>query len=83
MTTQDLWVSVTADGYLLGATDYFQGMHRIFWPAYYELEYEDWEVCRLLNVPVLLAEELRKQGTHAQVFSDGYEAWAKARQFCL
>ena len=75
MTT--LYCRVTTDGYLLAAAtgDDYTGSDR-YWADYYTDDFGDDEVETMcVDVPAHLADDLCEQGTSAQVFSDGYEAW--------
>ena len=74
-----LWAAVIDGDRLLGVTDMAAGRNPAFWKS--EAKSKPVEVYLLKKVPIDLAEVLADQGTPAQFYPNGVEAWKVARRY--
>jgi len=78
--TVSMYALVYGDGALYAATDNPQGNdYEGFWRS--PVGDEGWAIYELRAVPLELAAQFKDQGSPAQAFSDGYEAWREAQPF--
>lgn len=78
-STVNLFTAVYGDGALYGATEDSSGRDPRYWAR---VASEDgFAIYELHNVPIDLAAKLVDQGTPAQQFSDGYQAWDAAKRY--
>ena len=75
--------ALVMDGYMLGATDTWDDARsKSFWRRFVDDDHvAEGKLFTLMNVPLALAEKFKDVGTRAQMFDDGYSAWAVAKRF--
>ena len=80
---EEMYALVTDDGYMLGATDdWHDARSKSYWRPFVDEDHvAEGKLMTLANVPLHLAEKFKDMGTSAQMFDDGYAAWAAARRF--
>jgi hypothetical protein len=75
----NLWAAVANGNDLLGVTDVPAGKSPVFWKA--KTGANAMEIIQLKDVPIDVAEILADQGTPAQFYSSGVDAWKMARRY--
>ena len=82
----DLVALVIADGYLVAAStnlieDFNHELDKLFDEIDDDDDEGDYDIYDLSDVPEDVANALLVQGTEAQIYSDGYDAWEVAQKY--